>query len=55
MDSKITLTLFVLLGTIIEIILIWFPNIFSNEILKYIAGVFVVLDVLALLEILMNI
>ena len=55
MDSKITLTLFVLLGTIIEIILIWFPNIFSNEILKYIAGVFAVLDVLALLEILMNI
>jgi hypothetical protein len=55
MDSKITLTLFVLLGTIIEIILIWFPNIFSNEILKYIVGVFVVLDVLALLEILMNI
>ena len=55
MDPKIILTLFILLGTIIEIILIWFPNFFINEILKYIAGIFIVLDVLALLKILINI
>jgi len=55
MDSRIILTLFILLGTIIEIILVWSPNIFSNETLKYISGAFVVLDVLALLKILLNI
>jgi hypothetical protein len=55
MDSKITLTLFVLLGTVIEIALVWSPDFFSNEILKYIAGIFVILDVLALLKILLNI
>ena len=55
MDPRIILTLSILLGTIIEIILVWFPNLFSNEILKYIAGIFVILDVLALLKILMNI
>jgi hypothetical protein len=55
MDPRITLTLFILLGTIIEIALVWSPNFLSNEILKYIAGIFVILDVLALLKILLNI
>jgi len=55
MDPKITLTLFILLGTVIEIALVWSPNFFTNETLRYIAGIFVVLDVLALLNILMNI
>jgi len=55
MDLRITLTLFILLGTIIEIALVWSPNFFTNETLRYIAGIFVVLDVLALLSILMNI
>jgi len=55
MSPKIILTLFILLGTVIEIILIWSPNFFQNETLRYIAGIFVVLDVLALLKILMYI
>jgi hypothetical protein len=55
MDPRIILTLFILLGTIIEIVLVWLPNFFANETLRYIAGIFVVLDVLALLKILMNI
>ena len=55
MDSRIMLTLFILLGTIIEIALVWSQNFFTNETLRYIAGIFVVLDVLALLEILLNI
>jgi len=55
MDPKIILTLFILLGTAIEIALIWSPNFFQNETLRYIAGIFVVLDVLALLKILMYI
>jgi len=55
MDPHITLTLFILLGTIIEIALVWSPNFFTNETLRYIAGIFVVLDVLTLLKILMNI
>jgi len=49
------LTLFIILGTIVEIALLWDPNMFSNEALRYIAGIFVVLDVLALLKILMYI
>jgi len=55
MDPRITLTIFILLGTIIEIALVWSPNFFANETLRYIAGIFVVLDVLALLRILLNI
>jgi len=55
MDPRITLTLFILLGTIIEIALVWSPNFFANETLRYIAGIFVVLDVLALLGILLEI
>ncbi len=55
MDQRIMLTLFILIGTIIEIILVWLPNFFTNETLRYIAGIFVVLDILALLKILMNI
>ena len=55
MDPKIIPTLSILLGTIVEIALLWDPKIFYNEILRYIAGIFVVLDILALLEILMNI
>ncbi len=55
MDSRIVLTLFILLGTIIEIALVWSPNFFTNEALRYIAGIFVALDVLALLSILLEI
>ncbi len=39
----------------IEIALVWSPNFFTNETLRYIAGIFVVLDVLALLSILLEI
>jgi len=55
MDPRITLTIFILLGTIIEILLVWSPGFFQNETLRYIMGIFVVLDVLALLRILMYI
>ena len=55
MDPRITLTIFILLGTVIEIALVWSPGFFQNETLRYIAGIFVVLDVLALLKILIDI
>ena len=55
MDPRIMLTLFILLGTAVEIALVWSPGFFTNETLRYIAGTFVVLDLLALLKILMEI
>jgi hypothetical protein len=54
-DPKITASLIVVGGTIVELALIWNIGLFSNEIIKYLAGIIVVLDVLALLEILLNI
>jgi len=40
MNQRIILTLFILLGTIIEIVLVWLPNFFTNETLRYIASIF---------------
>ena len=55
MLSKIMLTLFIVLGTIAEIALLWDPRILSNDFLKYIIGIFIVLDMIALIKILMEI
>jgi hypothetical protein len=55
MIDKIMLTLFILLGTIAEIALLWDPRILSDDFLKYIIGIFVVLDMIALIRILMEI
>ncbi|MGC9123726.1 MAG: hypothetical protein ACP5IB_06655 [Thermoplasmata archaeon] len=44
----------IIAGTIIELLLLFSPQIFSNEILKFSAGIIVALDVLALLKILLN-
>jgi hypothetical protein len=55
MVSKIIFTLFIILGTIAEIALLWDPKILSNDFLKYIIGIFVVLDMVALIKILMEI
>jgi len=54
-DPKIATSLIIIGGTIVELALIWNISLFSNEIIKYLAGIIVVLDVLALLEILLNI
>jgi hypothetical protein len=54
MTLKIMLTLFILLGTAVEIALLWNPKIFSNELLRYTAEIFVILDMIALLKILME-
>jgi hypothetical protein len=54
-DPKIAVSLIVIGGTIVELALIWNLSLFSNEIIKYLAGIIVVLDVLALLKILLNI
>ena len=55
MLSKIIFTLFIILGTIAEIALLWDPKILSNELLRYTIGIFVVLDMIALIKILMEI
>jgi len=54
-DPKITASLMVVGGTLVELALIWNLSLFSNEIIKYLAGIIVVLDVLVLLKILLNI
>ena len=55
MLSKIILTLFIILGTTAEIALLWDPKILSNELLRYTIGMFIVLDMIALIKILMEI
>jgi hypothetical protein len=54
-DPRIIISLIVVGGTLVELALIWDLSLFSNELLKYLAGIIVVLDVLALLKILLNI
>ncbi|QFW68485.1 MAG: hypothetical protein NV1_07 [Nanoarchaeotal virus 1] len=55
MDPRIISSLVIIGGTAVELALIWDLGLFSNELLKYLAGILVVLDVLALLKILLNI
>jgi len=54
-DPRIISSLVIIGGTVIELALIWDLSLFSNELLKYLAGIIVVLDILALLKILLNI
>jgi hypothetical protein len=54
-DPRIITSLIVVGGTLVELALIWNLSLFSNEIIKYLAGILVVLDVLALLKILLEI
>ena len=55
MEGKLLLSVFIMAGTLIELYLLWNPSFFSNEYVKFAAGSVVVLDVLALLEILLTI
>ncbi|MGC9133525.1 MAG: hypothetical protein ACP5GJ_03955 [Nanopusillaceae archaeon] len=45
----------VLLGTIVEVLFLVVPSLFVNEYIKFIVGIIVSIDILALLKILMNI
>jgi len=54
-DPKLISSLVIVGGTMVELALIWNLNLFSNELVKYIAGIIIVLDVLALLKILLEI
>jgi hypothetical protein len=54
-DPKIITSLMVVGGTLVELALIWDLNLFSNELIKYLAGVIVTLDILVLLKILLEI
>jgi len=55
MEGKMLASLFIVIGTLIELYLLWNPSFFSNEYVKFAAGNIVVLDVLALLQILLTI
>lgn len=55
MDSRLFVSLIIIGGTVIELALVWDLSLLSNELIKYLAGIVVVLDVLALLKILLNI
>jgi hypothetical protein len=55
MESKIISSIFIIIGTLVELYLLWNPSFFSNEYVKFAAESIVVLDVLALLEILLTI
>jgi len=50
MESKILSSIFIIIGTLVELYLLWNPSFFSNEYVKFAAGSIVVLDVLALLK-----
>jgi hypothetical protein len=54
-DPKLFISLIIIGGTIIELAIVWDLSLLSNELIKYLAGIVVVLDVLALLKILLNI
>jgi len=49
------MSLVIIGGTAVELALIWNLDLFSNELVKYLAGIIVVLDILALLKILLEI
>jgi len=55
MESKMLASIFMIIGTLIELYLLWNPSFFTNEYVKFAAGSIVVLDVLALLQILLTI
>lgn len=55
MDPKLFVSLIIIGGTIVELAIVWDLSLLSNELIKYLAGIVVVLDVLALLKILLNI
>ncbi len=44
MDPRIITSLIVVGGTLVELALIWDLGLFLNELLKYLAGIIVVLD-----------
>jgi len=54
-DPKLFVSLIIIGGTIVELAIVWDLSLLSNELIKYLAGIVVVLDVLALLKILLNI
>jgi hypothetical protein len=54
-DPRLIISLVVIGGTVVELAIIWNLNLLSNELIRYLAGIVVVLDVLALLKILLNI
>jgi len=55
MEGKPLASIFIIIGTLVELYLLWNPSFFSNEYIKLAAGSIVVLDVLSLLEILLTI
>jgi hypothetical protein len=55
MEGKLLASIFIIAGTLIELYLLWNPSFFSNEYIKFAAGSIIVLDVLALLQILLTI
>ena len=55
MDPKLFMSLIIIGGTAVELAIVWNLSLLSNELIKYLAGIVVVLDVLALLKILLNI
>ena len=55
MDPRLFISLVIIGGTIVELAIVWNLNLLSNELIRYLAGVVVVLDILALLKILLEI
>ncbi len=55
MDPRLFTSLVIIGGTIVELAIIWNLNLLSNIYIRYLAGVVVVLDILALLKILLEI
>jgi hypothetical protein len=54
-DPRLSISLVIIGGTAVELAIVWNLNLLSNELIRYLAGIIVVLDVLALLKILLNI
>jgi len=54
-DPRLFISLVIIGGTIVELAIVWNLNLLSNELIRYLAGVVVVLDILALLKILLEI
>jgi len=54
-DLRLVISLIIIGGTAVELAVVWNLNLLSNELIKYLAGVVVVLDILALLKILLEI
>jgi hypothetical protein len=54
-DPRLVISLIIVGGTVVELAIVWNLNLLSNELIRYLAGVVVVLDILALLKILLEI